>query len=276
MEAGKPLVVHPAAGEALTRRQFVAISSASIVALRQSSPVTIGVQSYSFRDRSVDDAIAAMRSIGLRSCELWEGHVKPQSLDTCRRVRDQFAAARIALSAFCINITDDFSDAQIEHAFDMTSALGAPLITSSSNINTVRRIAPVAARRKMLVGLHNHSELNTNTFATAASLSDALQQGRYIAVNLDVGHFTAANQDSLAFLNRHHDRVVTMHIKDRRRNQGPHVPMGTGDAPIVQVLRLVRDNGWPIPLNLEYEYDGGDAVGEVRKMLDYCRRALDL
>jgi len=103
-----------------------------------------------------------------------------------------------------------------------------------------------------------------------------LKQGKYIAVNLDVGHFTATNEDAVAFLKAHHDRIVTLHIKDRKRNQGDHVPIGTGDAPIVPVLKLVRDNGWPIPMNLEYEYKGGDTVEEVRKMLDYCKRVVGL
>jgi hypothetical protein len=29
-------------------------------------------------------------------------------------------------------------------------------------------------------------------------------------------------------------------------------------------------------MNIEYEYKGGDTVEEVRKMVDYCRRALNL
>ena len=130
-----------------------------------------------------------MQKLGLRSCELWQEHVEPREmsredmrrwretvpLDTFHRVRDQLAKASIALSAYNISIKDDFSDAEIERAFDMTDALGAPLITSSSNIATVARIAPVAERRKMLVGMHNHSRVDPNEFATAKSLTDALR-----------------------------------------------------------------------------------------------------
>ena len=143
--------------------------------------VTLGVQSYSFRDRSLDDAIAGMQKIGLRSCELWQDHVEPRrvpreelrrwretvSLDHFHRIREQFAKASIALSAYNISIKDDFSDAEIERGFEMATALGAPLITSSSNTATVARIAPVAERRKMLVGMHNHSRIDPNEFATA-------------------------------------------------------------------------------------------------------------
>ena len=257
----------------------------------QPSAVTFGVQSYSFRDRSLEDAIAGMQKLGLRSCELWQDHVEPRRMprEELRRWRETGLArsrstgsatssrkASIALSAYNISIKDSFSDAEIERAFDMTTALGAPLITSSSNIATVARIAPVAERRKMVVAMHNHSRIDPNEFATAKSLTDAMAKSRYISVNLDIGHFTATNEDAVAFLKQHHDRIVTLHVKDRKRDQGPNVEFGAGDTPIVEVLKLVRDNKWPIPLNIEYEYKGGDSVDEVGKCLAYCRRALGL
>jgi len=290
METAEPPVVRAAAGQALSRREFATVSAAGLLAFRQPKAPIIGVQSYSFRDRSLEEAIAGMQNLGLHSCELWQDHVEPRglprdqkrrwretvSLETFHRVRDQLTKASIVLSAYNISIKDDFSDTEIERAFEMAVALGAPLITSSSNIRTVARIAPVAEQRKMLVGMHNHSRIDPNEFATAKSLSDALAASRYIAANLDVGHFTATNEDAVTFLTQHHARIATLHIKDRKRDQGPHVEIGTGDAPNAEVMRLVRDNRWPIPLNIEYEYQGGDTVVEVGKMLDYCRRALNL
>ena len=229
-----------------------------------------------------------MQQVGLRSCELWQSHVEPRNvpreelrkwretvaLDHFHRVREQFAKASITLSAYNISFRDDFSDAEIERGFEMARALGAPVITASSNIKTVARIAPVAAQRKMLVGVHNHSRIDPNEFATAKNFTDALSASPYIAVNLDIGHFTAANEDAVAFLQQHHARIVTLHVKDRRRNEGPNVPFGEGDTPITGVLALLKQNGWPIPANIEYEYEGGDTVAEIRRCLDYCRKAL--
>jgi hypothetical protein len=40
------------------------------------------------------------------------------------------------------------------------------------------------------------------------------------------------------------------------------------------VLRLVKENRYNIPANIEYEYLGGDAVAEVKKCFDYCKAAL--
>ena len=288
MEATESADLRSASGSALTRRSFLAATAAGLFGLQQRHPVTIGVQSYSFRDRSLAEAIAGMQKLGLRSCELWSTHVEPAkltreqrrtwretvNLDHFHRVRDQFAKASIALNAYNISFRDDFSDAEIERGFDMAAALGAPVITSSSNIKTVARIAPIAERRKMLVGVHNHSRLDPNEFATAKNFADAIAASPYVAVNLDIGHFTAANQDAIAFLEQHHSRIVTLHLKDRRRNEGPNVPFGEGDTPITQVLSLLQQNGWAIPANIEYEYKGGDSVDEVGKCLAYCRKAL--
>ena len=43
--------------------------------------VQIGVQSYSFRDRSFEEAIDAMVEVGIDSCELWQGHIEPRDLE---------------------------------------------------------------------------------------------------------------------------------------------------------------------------------------------------
>jgi sugar phosphate isomerase/epimerase len=252
--------------------------------------VTIGVQSYSFRDRPLAAAIEGMTKVGLKSCELWQGHVEPRnvpreelrrwretvSMDELRKVRDSFARAGIELSAYNISFRDDFSDAEIERGFEMAKVLGAPVITASSNVKTTARVAPVAARHRMRVGMHNHSRIDPNEFATPESLTDASKAaGGFIAINLDIGHFTAANFDAVDFLRSHHDRIVTLHIKDRKRDQGDNVPFGQGDTPIRPVLRLLRDERWAIPANIEYEYKGGDTVEEVKRCLEFCRRALD-
>ena len=96
----------------------------------------------------------------------------------------------------------------------------------------------------------------------------------YIAINLDIGHFTAANFDAVDFLKSHHEHIVTLHIKDRKKNQGDNLPFGEGETPIKEVLQLLKQNKWKIPANIEYEYKGADTVAEVRRCFEYCKSAL--
>jgi len=101
---------------------------------------------------------------------------------------------------------------------------------------------------------------------------------KYIAINLDIGHFTAANFDAVDFLKQHHDRIVTLHVKDRKKNQGDNLPLGQGDTPIKEVLQTLKKNRYKIPANIEYEYGGKgkqfDTLAEVKKCFEYCKNAL--
>jgi sugar phosphate isomerase/epimerase len=269
------------------------------------SRVTFGVQSYSFRDRPLDAALDAMAQIGLATCELWQGHLEPRDplglgdkqkteeerqahreavrrwrldapLDEFKKVGAKFKKAGVPLCAYNYSFKDDYTDVEIERGFAMAKALGVKAITASAHQNVVARVAPLAKKHRIKVAMHNHSRIHPNEFATPEDFEKAMTgPGReFVAVNLDIGHFTAANFDSVPFIQKHHKRIVTLHIKDRKRDQGPNVPFGEGDTPIREVLALLRDKRWPIPANIEYEYQGGDTVEEIKRCLDYCRKAL--
>jgi sugar phosphate isomerase/epimerase len=267
--------------------------------------VLLGAQSYSFRDMSLDDMLKAMAEIGIGSCELWAGHLEPKEviykswgakdakvradaraelrrwrletpLSLFREARAKFERAGVDLYAFNYSMSDDFTDAEMEQGFRMARALGAKVMTASSNVSTARRIDAFARKYRMRVGLHNHSNNDDpNALSTPESFARALEgRSSYTNINLDIGHFTAANWDAPDFLRRHHHHIVTLHVKDRKRNQGENVPFGQGDTPIKETLALLRANRWPIPANIEYEYEGADTVTEVRRCFDYCKEAL--
>jgi sugar phosphate isomerase/epimerase len=280
---------------ALTRREWNRLALGSLAALSlpiqscTADGVKIGVQSYSFRDRSLDDAIKAMVEVGLSSCELWSGHVEPKDLkreerrdwrlttpiDEFTKVGEKFKKAGIDLYAYNYSFKDDFTDDEIKRGFEMAKAMGAQVITASANVNTAKRIDVYASQYKMKVGMHNHSNIKPNEFATADDFAQAMEgNSEYICINLDIGHFTAANFDAVDYLQKHHARIVTLHIKDRKRDQGENVPFGEGDTPIKPVLELLMKNKWKIPANIEYEYNGADTVAEVKRCFEFCKKAL--
>lgn len=255
--------------------------------------VQIGAQSYSFRDRNLVAAIKAYQEVGLGECELWQGHVEPQHvsreqlhkwrltvpLSHFRQIRRQFDNAGVRLYAYNYSFGKDFTDAEIDRGFQMTRTMGLKYITASSPVSIAPRINPYARKYQIVVGFHNHDQTwNPDAFSTPATFARALKgASKYLAINLDIGHFVAANCDPVSFIRQHHNRIVTLHIKDRKRNHGPNMPFGQGDTPIVAVLRLLRDNHWKIPANIEFEYGpkpGLDTVAELKKCYAYCREAL--
>ena len=257
--------------------------------------VEIGAQSYSFRDRPLAEAIQGYQTVGLGECELYAGHVEPDEKKTKREerrqwrltiplsyfhdLRQQFDNAGVLLYAYNYSFRKDFTDPEIERGFQMAQALGVKYITASSNISVAPRVDAYARKYKIIVGFHGHDDTaNPDEFSTAETFARAMQgASRYLGVNLDIGHFTAAGGDPVEYIRQHHDRIVTLHVKDRKKNHGPNMPFGQGDTPIVAVLRLLREERWKIPANIEYEYGkpGMDTIAEVKKCYEYCRKALE-
>jgi sugar phosphate isomerase/epimerase len=252
--------------------------------------VMVGAQSYSFRDlpdKSIEGAINAFKECGLGYAELWQGHLEPRDrekqaewrknppMDEIKGARKKFDDAGIVIYALNYSFRENFTDAEIENGFKIAQALGVNKITASSNVSTAKRIDPFAQKYKIYVGMHNHSNMRENEFARPEDFATAMKgASKYIDINLDIGHFTAAGYDPVAFLEEHHDRILTLHLKDRKKNQGPNMPFGEGETDIKGVLNVLKTKKYPIPAMIEYEYKGADPIAEVKKCYAYIKQAL--
>jgi len=169
-----------------------------------------------------------------------------------------------------------FTDAEIDRGFEMTKALGAPVMTTSTTMDVAKRLAPLADKHKIPVGLHGHSNIaDPNEFATPASFAAAIKMSKYLKTNLDIGHFVSADFDPVAYIREHHADITNLHLKDRKNHQGDNTPWGQGDTPIKDVLQLLKKERWAIPVDIEYEYRGtGTSPEEVKKCYEYARQAL--
>jgi len=198
------------------------------------------------------------------------------SLDHFRTIRRTFEAAGVAIYAYNLSINDSFSDAEIDRAFEMARAVGASVLSSSSTLSVTRRVAPFAERHGVTFAVHNGVRVgDPDAAGSTASLDAATQISPRVRLNFDIGHYTAANLDPVAFLRDRLDRITHLHVKDRRRNNGEHVAWDTGDTPIREVLALLKARRAPVVAMIEYEYAGARSpVEEVRACYDYIRKSL--
>jgi sugar phosphate isomerase/epimerase len=224
--------------------------------------------------------LQAMVEVGLGECELFSPHIEPRGvsredlrkwrltvpLDELKAIRKKFDDAGINLYAFNLSFNDSFTDEEIDRGFVMAKALGVPVITASATVSSAKRVAPFADKHNMIVAFHGHSDIeDPNQFAKPEAF----------AVNLDIGHFVAANYDPVEYIRANHEHILVLHLKDRKRNEGPNTPWGEGDTPIKQVLQLLKKEKYPMRALIEYEYKGAsDSVTEVKKCFEYCKAAL--
>ena len=198
------------------------------------------------------------------------------SADHYARVKQEFDDAGISIFTYYVGFNDSYTDAEVDATFEAAKALGAQGLVGSYGLTVAGRLAPFPGKYGMFAGLHNHDNLSDpDAFSNEASLEKGLALSPDFKVTLDVRHFTAANGDCLAFLEKHHQRTSSVHLGDRRKNNGRSTPFGQGDSPIIEILRMIRDNRWPIVVLLEFEHGTlRTGVEEVQIAFDYCKRAL--
>ena len=205
------------------------------------------------------------------------------SLDYFRAIRKQFSDAGLSIYTYNpIDLDLQSSGAEVDRMFQMTKALGARAINITTDINMLKRLIPYAEKHQLIVAPHGHSAIwNPEAFSTCETFARAFALSKWVGANLDIGHYTAAGGDPVEFIDSFHDRITNLHVKDRKRNRsakeedGENVPWGQGDTPIRQVLALLKKKQYPIPAFIEYEHAGTEEpVAEVRKCLEYCRKAL--
>jgi sugar phosphate isomerase/epimerase len=199
------------------------------------------------------------------------------SMDKYKALRQMYSDAGVNIYAFRLaRLTNDMSDDEFAYFFNTAQALGANQITTElpTDAQLTQRIGDYAAKRKIMVGYHNHTQVNFNSWDTA------LSQSKYNGINFDVGHFAAAvSQSPIPFIQKHHDRITCLHLKDRKfgANGGQNVPWGQGDTPLKEILVMMRKEKYKFPAGIELEYripEGSSTMVEISKCVRFCQDAL--
>ena len=206
-----------------------------------------------------------------------------ESVSYFRGVRNMFDDAQIRVFAYNPLIMPDWTDMELDRIFEAATALGAKSVNVSTTFTNLKRMVPFAEKHKVIVAAHGHSETwNPEAFSTEETFQRAFALSPWVGANLDIGHYTAAGGDPVAFIRKHHERITNLHLKDRNRNtpgakeeDGATVPWGEGDTPIKDVLVLLQHEHYPIPGFIEYEHAGTQPpVDEVKKCVVFAMQYL--
>ena len=92
------------------------------------------------------------------------------------------------------------------------------------------------------------------------------------ALGPDTAHVTRGDEPALEFIGRHADRIVHIHLKDAYTG-GDYVPMGTGDADVPAVARLLAARGYDgwFVAEEESEASGADPAAAVASSREFLR-----
>jgi len=195
-------------------------------------------------------------------------------MDKVKEFRTKYETAGVKIEIVKVDGIFKLTDDELDYSFALAKALGGRAISSeiSNKEADLKRVGQFADKHQLMVGYHGHATTKPAHWEKAFSLA------KFNGANVDLGHFVAGNDVSVvAFVKEHHDRITHVHVKDRKKNNGPNTPFGEGDTPIAEVLRLIRDNKWNIQATIEFEYKvpaGSDRMKELARTVKFCKDAL--
>ena len=176
-----------------------------------------------------------------------------------------------------------YSWKEAEYMFKATRALGARVITREvpkvvewdAFKSVADKLIPLMNEYDVDIAFHNHAQIAADTYDGAL-----LGYSNHFKINFDIGNYVAANDDDpLAFVRKYRDRLASIHVKDRRRHDGPELPFGTGDTPLMGLFALMKSEQIDVPCDIEVEFPvppGSDAVRETGKCREFCLQAVCL
>jgi sugar phosphate isomerase/epimerase len=205
-----------------------------------------------------------------------EPWMTPENLTKLADLRRMFNEAGVTIYALK-NVGGNQSDATLDYRLQMAKTLGAThdTLELSEDPKVLERLGAFGVKHGVRIGYHTHLQGRLDAFDEALRLSPAN------ALNVDCGHFWAANGSSaIPLLKRFPDRVASIHLKDRTgpQNGQQNLLWGTGETDIIDILRTMRDEKWNFPASaeLEYTFDNtrSNAVIEVARCRAYAAMAL--
>ena len=262
---------------------FVATKDAFALALQLpaaevSSPVRLGLASYTFRNFSRVQLIGFMKQLHVFALNAKDvnDHLSADPSGEAVALAD-YAAAGIKLHAAGVIYFEKEEDADIRNKFEYSKRAGIPVIVAGDpTVQTLPRIEKFAKEYDMRIAIHNHGPEDQLWPSPGAILKAAKDMDPRIGCCIDVGHTVRAGTDVVQAIQEAGPRLFNIHIKDLTNFQDKEsqVAVGDGSIPVRRIFEALIAMKYEGFVDLEYEIHPNDPMPGVIASFAYMRGIL--
>lgn len=284
----------------LTRRGFLA-SAASLAAGaafaraaqegadNRFGGFTVGIQSYTFRNFSLEQALQRTADLGLRSIELFRGHVPVTSTEAqLNAAKNLMRSHNITPISFGVErFTRD--DAANRRIFEFARNLGVRYLSADPDPDSFDSLDRLVNEFDIKIAIHPHGPTGQggrmlHRWYSAEVIMEAVRShDRRIGTCLDTGHLIRSAQpphnrrlDPAQQIRAMGARNYGLHLKDHNNERHTDVVFGRdgGVLNVDEVLRALREVRFEGYISIEYEANPNDPSPDVRACLDVFRESV--
>jgi sugar phosphate isomerase/epimerase len=237
----------------------------------------LGVASYTLRGMPLDNALTAVRRVGLNSLSVNRAHLPWENSPPGWTASVQkFKAAGVAVRC-CGVMTLKNDEAAVRGAFEYARTLGVSVLACSPEPAALPLVARFVEEFDLRAAIHNHGP-EDKVYPSPHEVWSAIQPyDARIGLCIDVGHAFRAGADPADCIRRYRTRLYDVHLKDSVAAMGAEdtpVEVGRGRIDQRAILTALTETGYQQMVWFEYEKDGNDPLPGLAESIGYIRGLL--
>lgn len=269
-----------------SRRRF--LGSAAATAICSGLPLTswakdaakpgfsIGIQSYSLRGFSVEDAIKYSSDLGFDHIEFYSAHFsnesKPAEIEAMKKTM-----ATAGMKMFGHGVHNFSADHEANRKlFVFAKAAGIKNLSADPDPDSFESLDRLVKEFDIRIAIHNHGP--NSRYNKALDVLDAVQPfDQRIGACADLGHYIRSGEDAVQVIRLLGGRLFGIHLKDfaEMKDKTHGVILGEGHLDVEGVFAALAHVKFPADgcLSLEYEENEKDPIDDIRQCLAIARKA---
>lgn len=274
----------------LDRRSFLASSAAAAgllampkiaTAADEKPAISLGVQSYTFRNFDLEPALKRMKELGLKYAEFYSKHIPPDSnsaklkgiLDLCK----EYGVTPVGFGVSAFSKDTDKN----RKLFEFGKAVGLKYLSASPSMDSFDSLDKLCEEYKIAIAIHPHgpSGKGRDQWWSAEIIMKAVKDHhKLIGSCLDTGHLLRMAQlgeklDPAEQVKIMGDRNFGMHLKDHDNKKKEDVVFGDpkGALDVAAVFKALNEVKFTGAVSIEYEANPSDPSPDMKKCVAYVR-----
>ncbi|UCD25945.1 MAG: sugar phosphate isomerase/epimerase [Gemmatimonadota bacterium] len=236
--------------------------------------IKLGVASYSLRELSRADAIAAIVALRSRYVSIKSFHLPYESTpEELTAGRKEFEDAGLTIVGGGVITLQQDDDEDIRTYFEYAKAAGMPLMVIAPTPTTLPRIEHFVREYDIKVAIHNHGPEDQYFPGPRDALPIIKDMDPRVGLCVDLGHTTRTGVEIVEAIAEAGDRVLDIHVKDLSdlMARDSQCIVGEGAMPMPDIFRQLSAMDYSGYVNLEYEIDAQTPLPGMQRSFAYMR-----
>ena len=238
----------------------------------------LGLQLYSLRKFSLDDALKHAKDLGFEQVEFYGGMFAVDSSDEkIAEVVSKVKALGLSISAHGVNgFGEDF--AANRRIFEFAKKVGLSTITAGPTPESMDNLNDLVKEFNIRIAIHNHGPTDRRFNKVADVLKAIEGRDERIGACADLGHYIRSGEKPVEVIRSLTGRLYGVHLKDfaTMEDKAKGVLLGQGHLQCDAVFDAMVQARFPTDgaLSLEYEENPDNPIEDIRQCVSTAKKAI--